>query len=203
MLYLATPSSELVRDMIRAQRLGQMVTPRSGDRLVDGATWALDNGCFTAQWSEDRWRRTLERLAGEPNCKFAVVPDVVGDATATDELWSEHSATVRRYGYRAAYVTQNGCRSIPDDADAVFAGGDNAWKLGKQNTALIAEAKRRGLWCHMGRVNGLRRLRFARDAGYDSVDGTKIAFAPDQNLPILLGWLSRLNDEQQLFGGVH
>ena len=41
----------------------------------------------------------------------------------------------------------------------------------------------------MGRVNSLRRLRLAAADGYDSVDGTFLAFGPDVNLPRLRAWL--------------
>lgn len=184
---------------MRIGRLGQMVTPNSGNALVDGVDWALDNGCFNAQWSETRWRSTLERHAGAPRCLFAVVPDVVGDARRTDDLWVRYADTVRSLGYQPAYVTQNGCSLIPSDAAAAFAGGDDAWKLGDENAELIADAKRRGLWAHMGRVNSLRRLRFARFHGYDSVDGTFLAFGPDINLPRLLRYLTAAS-EPTLFG---
>jgi hypothetical protein len=40
----------------------------------------------------------------------------------------------------------------------------------------------------MGRVNSLRRLRYADAIGCDSADGTYIAHGPDINLPALLGW---------------
>lgn len=174
---------------MRAGLLGQMVTPNSGNRLEPGVDWALDNGCFNAKWRHADWIATLERYVNAPRCLFAVVPDEVGNAERTDEMWVEHVDTVRSFGYRPAYVTQNGCTGIPDDAEAVFAGGDDAWKLGDDNAALVAEAKRRGLWAHMGRVNSLRRLRFAAFHGYDSVDGTFLAFGPDVNLPRLLRYL--------------
>jgi hypothetical protein len=58
----------------------------------------------------------------------------------------------------------------------------------------------RGLWCHMGRVNSLRRLRLAVQDGYDSVDGTFLAFGPDRKLPRLLTYL-RLATEPRLFDG--
>ena len=55
-----------------------------------------------------------------------------------------------------------------------------------------------GRWCHMGRVNSLRRLRLAAQDGYDSVDGTFLAYGPDKNLPRLLTYL-RLADQPTLF----
>lgn len=194
MLYLATASTEGVRDAMRAGHLGQMTTPLSGNRLEAGVPWALDNGCFSNQWSEARWRQALERYAGVPGCLFAVVPDVVASASATDELWTRWVSVVREHGYPAAYVLQNGCRRIPPDADAVFTGGDTAWKLGASARHLIGTAKSRGLWCHMGRVNSLRRLRLAAQDGYDSVDGTFLAFGPDKNLPRLLAYLRRATE---------
>jgi hypothetical protein len=190
-LYLATASTEGVRDAMRAGLLGQMATPLSGNRLEPGIPWALDNGCFSNQWSEVRWRRALKRNVDVPGCLFAVVPDVVADAEATDALWTRWAPVVRGHGYPAAYVLQNGCGRIPADADAVFTGGDTAWKLGPSARRLVEVAKARGLWCHMGRVNSLRRLRLAAQDGYDSVDGTFLAFGPDKNLPRLLAYLRR------------
>jgi hypothetical protein len=190
-LYLATASTEGVRDAMRAGFLGQMATPLSGNRLEPGVPWELDNGCFSNQWSDVGWRRALERYADVPGCLFAVVPDVVADAEATDDLWTRWVPVVREHGYPAAYVLQNGCRRIPPDADAVFTGGDTAWKLGTNARRLVGIARTRGLWCHMGRVNSLRRLRLAAQDGYDSVDGTFLAFGPDKNLPRLLAYLRR------------
>jgi hypothetical protein len=57
-----------------------------------------------------------------------------------------------------------------------------------------------GRWTHMGRVNTLRRLRFAFFHGYDSVDGTFLAFGPDVNLPRLLRYLT-LAKQPTLFDG--
>lgn len=189
MLYLATPSTPQVHDAMRAGLLGQMVTPNSGNRLLADVAWALDNGCFNAQWDENRWLATLDRYRKAPGCLFAVVPDVVGDAEATDARWRSYASTVKRYGYQAAYVVQNGCTGIPADADAVFIGGDTAYKLGAEAQRLADGARSRGLWTHMGRVNSLRRLKFAAWQGYDSVDGTFLAFGPDTNLPKLLRFM--------------
>lgn len=169
--------------------LGQMVTPEQGNRVVSGARWALDNGCFSSRWTPERWLAALERHQDTPGCLWAVVPDVVADAVATNAMWCRWLPAVHRHGYDAAYVLQDGCTGIPSDASAVFVGGTTAWKLGPAARALVCQAKRAGLWTHMGRVNSLRRLRYAQAIGCDSADGTYLAFGPNANLPALLGWL--------------
>lgn len=169
--------------------LGQMVTPDQGNRVVDGVRWALDNGCFSERWTADRWLAALARYQDALGCLWAVVPDVVADADATDRLWSQWLPAVHKHGYQAAYVLQDGCESIPAEACAVFVGGSTEWKLGPAAHALVAQAKQLGLWAHMGRVNSLKRLRYAQAIGCDSADGTIIAVAPDRRLPEVLGWL--------------
>ena len=160
----------------------------------------LDNGCFSRRWNPYRWDAELERRMDTPGCLFAVVPDVVGDAEATNDLWTRWWSAPMRRGYPLAYVAQPGSRYIPAGARALFIGGDTDWKLGPEPRQLVALAKRIGLWVHMGRVNSLRRLRYAADIGCDSVDGTYLKHGPDKNLPILLTWVDP--DLPGLFGGV-
>ena len=78
-------------------------------------------------------------------------------------------------------------------------GGSTDWKLGPTARALTAEAKRRGKRVHMGRVNSLKRLRYADAIGCDSADGTYLTYAPDANLPRLLAWLRTVNDQTPLW----
>lgn len=193
MIYLATVSGPGPRQAIADGHLGQMITPNTGNKLVDGATWALDNGCFTATWCPRRWAATLDRHQHQPGCLFAVAPDVVGDAEATHDMWARWWPAAMRRGYRTAYVAQNGIRFLPAGIQAVFIGGDDTFKLGPEGRKVIAAAHRLGLWIHMGRVNSYRRLRYAADLGVHSVDGTYLAYGPSQNLPTLLGWLNAIN----------
>lgn len=75
------------------------------------------------------------------------------------------------------------------------------WKLGAQAHRLAVEAKRRGMWIHMGRVNSFKRMLAAYHRGCGSVDGTYITRGPDQNLPKVLGWLRAINNQLDLLGG--
>jgi hypothetical protein len=73
------------------------------------------------------------------------------------------------------------------------------WKTSPAAAAVTTEARARGKWVHMGRVNSLRRLRHAADMGCDSADGTFLAFGPDINLARLLGWFDELAARPSLF----
>ena len=108
---------------------------------------------------------------------------------------------IRAMGYRAALVLQDGAtpETVPwREIDAVFTGGSTAWKLSEDAYRLIAEAKHRELWAHMGRVNSLRRLRAADVAGYDSADGTFLTWAPDKNTKRMGRWFENLNIQPSL-----
>lgn len=162
-----------------------------------GWLWAADNGCFSDNWDHGRWRTWLERTAGS---LFAVVPDVVGDATATRRRWDEHANTVTDAKHRPAYVLQDGEQSdrVPwDEAAAVFVGGSTGFKMSFDAERLAREARSRGLWVHMGRVNSLRRLRIAASWGCQSADGTFLAYGPNENVPRLVKWLRSLNTEPE------
>lgn len=200
MLYFATASGPKVRAAIAAGQLGQMHTPDVGNRLIDGARWAADNGCFNARtFTVLRWGRWL--LSLPRTADWAVVPDVVGNHAKTLRRWHRYAPWVRRVGFTPAFVCQDGCdaHDIPADAGAVFIGGTDAYKISNAAHRCVEEAQRRGIPTHMGRVNSLRRLRIAAQWGVDSVDGTYLAFGPDVNLPKLLSWL---NPEQQSMFGV-
>lgn len=148
--------------------------PRARDTAEAGIPWAADNGCYQGL-DAPLYRAMLATIAGLPGCLFVVVPDVVSDAPATIALWREWAPEVARTGHPLAFVAQDGLRSedVPwNELGCLFIGGSTEWKLGARCAALADEAKRRGLHLHMGRVNGRRRLNYARLIGCDSVDGT-------------------------------
>jgi hypothetical protein len=110
---------------------------------------------------------------------------------------------MQRQRFTVAFVAQNGIEQtvIPwDEFDCLFVGGDNAFKLAESTYALVREAKQRGKWCHMGRVNSLRRLRAARVGGYDSVDGTMLAFDPTGRYDELVAWMAEVEAQPVLKG---
>lgn len=204
MLYFATASGPRVREAMLSGQLGMIANPASGNAVMPGVDWVADNAIFGGNYpGDDAYLDWLgARREHRKACRFAAAPDVVCDAKATLERSGPMLARIRAAGYPVALVAQNGLEelSVPwADFDALFIGGDTAWKLGPHAAALTAQAHHYGKWVHMGRVNGWGRLRAARQMGCDSVDGTYLAFGPDKNLPKLLGWLAEVNDQGLLW----
>jgi len=191
-LYLASTLNDDIRKVMLTGRIGALVTPRSDKPIDKGVRWAADNGCFSNKWSSDHWLRFLDRRIGQPDCLFAVVPDVVGNHNATVERFHRWAPEVRDRGFPVAFVGQDGAtiEDTPwDHFDAWFAGGSTQWKLGEA-FHIHTEALRRNKWTHMGRVNSEKRFRLAAGNGYHSADGTYLAFGPNKNLPNLLRWIN-------------
>lgn len=204
MRYFATASGPGVREAMTKGLIGMIATPAAGNAVVAGVEWCADNSVFGNSYPGDEaylaWLFARRRHAGR--CAFAVAPDVVGDAKATLERSGPMLARIRALGFPVALAAQNGLEELPvpwDAFDVLFLGGDTAWKLGRHARALTAEAKRRGKWVHMGRCNSEVRVRYAHEIGCDSADGTFLAHGPDKNLPQLLGWLRRIDEQYGLW----
>lgn len=186
-------------------KLGFIITPATGYRLPDGIPWCADNGCFSQpeSFDLDRYLAWLESRADQrADCLFAIAPDRLADAEATLALYVDSGPAIRSLGYQAALVAQDGLEllDVPwDGLDCLFIGGSTRWKLSEPAYQLGMAAKRRGKWVHMGRVNGMGRLRAAAGAGFDSADGTKLAFGPDVHLPLVLRWLDTVNAQRGMF----
>lgn len=201
MLYFATPSSPATVEAMRAGLLGCIDTPRQRVRRPAGVTWCADNGAFSDRFDETSWWAfLLANVDDAAGCAFAVAPDVVGDAAATLERSLPWLSRIRGLGYPVALAAQDGLEDITppwDEIDCLFLGGSTVWKLGEPARQLAREAKRRGLWVHMGRVNSERRWLYADAIGCDSVDGTHLVFGPDLGLPQLLAW-QRHNEQERI-----
>jgi hypothetical protein len=162
--------------------LGRLLTPRHYPNLdeMHGLPWAADNDCFQGL-NERRWSVMLAAVQhASGRCLFVVVPDTVADAATTAAMFDRYYDEVRRRGLPVALVAQDGLEDMPGwlartwpRIDALFIGGGHDFKLGAVAASIVAEAKRRGKWVHMGRVNSEQRIRYAASIGCDSVDGTK------------------------------
>ena len=182
MLLLATQAEP---QMIQYENpnLGRLVQPRHYNALpatiARGVPWAADNDCY--QGLDPRaYYAMLDRLHHVGGrCLFVAVPDVVADAYQTARQFERWWTGPARRGLPVALVAQDGLERMGrwlstawPRIDALFIGGSTGWKLGPAARALVRDAKRRGLWVHMGRVNSLKRIAYAAEIGCDSIDGT-------------------------------
>jgi hypothetical protein len=182
MLLLATQAEPQML-AFEHRNLGHLVQPRHFPKVVDtaarGVPWAADNDAFV-RFDAEAFERMLHALASLPGCLCVTCPDVVGEGGFTDILFEEWAPRIMRHWLPLAYAVQEeGLEyewgGVPWGAiEALFIGcaGDEE-KLGERVRGLVAEAKRRGKWVHMGRVNSARRIAYAKEIGCDSVDGTK------------------------------
>jgi hypothetical protein len=181
-----------------------MLTPLAGYRpawIGRVPCWAADTGCYRQgdRFDLPAYYSWLERMDGRATCLFATAPDVVGDAPATLARSLPVLPVLRQMGFPAALVAQDGLEALPvpwDSFDALFIGGTTDWKLGTGAASLVAAAKARGKFVHMGRVNSGRRLLYATRIGCDSSDGTYMAFNPSEAIDRMGRWLARANAPQ-------
>lgn len=159
--------------------LGRLLTPRhyssSIDSVADGMELAADNDCFQGldRRAFEAMLEALEPVAGA--LRFVTAPDKVADARRTLLRFRVWGPRIRARGFRVALVLQDGMTvdGIPwGEFDALFVGGSTEYKLGAEVREIVREARRRGVWVHMGRVNSYRRARYAFEIGCSSVDGS-------------------------------
>lgn len=208
MIFLSGVSCPEAEALGRSHGVGLMVTPLTYGPLKPPLypCHALDNGAFAhpitaGSANEARWLRWLDRMPRE-RCLFAVMPDIAyhegnraaDPAAGTLALFEHYHERVRAMGFPVAFALQNGQEALPvpwDECDALFIGGDTAWKLSHHALYLTLEAKNRGLWVHMGRANSLRRFRRAAEMQVDSADGNFLRW-PKANGPRLVAMLDSL-----------
>lgn len=219
-MYLTGVSTPITRAAKR-EDLGLLVTPASSVwRQIDHySLYAADNGCYVESkagrpFNAERWLRWLEQLPVQ-RALFAALPDVlewyddpetgrpycIGNVDATLERSAGYVERVKELGFPAALVAQDGLEdldTVPFAIDALFIGGSDGFKLGPNVRQLVAQARDRGMWVHMGRVNSAKRLRYAGEIGCNSADGTFVGFSPTKNAPRMLGWLDKLAAERQV-----
>src|SRR5262245_36270236 len=141
--------------------LGRLIQPRHTSSIELTASerlpWAADNDCFQGL-DPVKYDAMLDRLVPvASSCLFVTVPDVVGDARATAELFSKWAPALKRRGLPAALVAQDGIedldawmRLVWHRIDALFIGGSTEWKEGPAAAAIATEAHRLGKWVHWG-----------------------------------------------------
>lgn len=179
MVLLVSGATTTVRRYAASGGIGHLLTPANGNRvealLAGGLPLAADNSCY----------RGLDARAFRAMCRclrphaqrvlWVAAPDMVANAYATLVRFWLHQPLLAAYGLPAAYVIRDGQCFLPvpwGQIRCLFVGGSTPWKEGPHALQLILEAKRRGLWVHVGRVSARRRMRLFAWAGVDSIDST-------------------------------
>ena len=154
----------------------------SNDALDNNWSWMMDNNQFTGNFEIKTWLNALLKYhKHKDTCLGIPIKDKVGDALETLRLFSRYYQPVKDLGYPVAFVTQDGITPeiTPwDYFDVLFVGGTDDHKLGPEAGIMIAEAKARGKWVHIGRVNSESRIKQFWMA--DSVDGTELTSIRDR-----------------------
>ena len=154
---------------------GQLLTPLT--RYANfGGTFAIDNGAFSGFDAKSFCALLDREKDNKHRCLFVAIPDVVGNARRTLELW-KHRARFAQH-WPAALVAQDGMEDLDipwDDMSAVFIGGRDPWKDSQASLDIVKTAKTLGLHVHVGRVNNAKRFRLFAEAGADTCDGSGIA----------------------------
>jgi hypothetical protein len=138
--------------------------------------FAIDNGAFS-KFDAMAFLSLLEREAPRKHlCRFVAVPDVVGSARRTLEVFDHWFPLLNHWPL--ALVIQDGQEHLPipwEYITTVFIGGTTKFKESDGAIQIIKAAKAVGKWCHVGRVNTPARFEAFEKLGVDSIDGTGLA----------------------------
>lgn len=151
----------------------QLRTPLTKYARAPGIAYGLDNGCFE-RFERAVWERMLDEAETDRPI-FVTMPDIVGDAARTIELFDVFK--LRTNGLPRALVLQDGIERVRipwDDLDAVFVGGTDHFKYSREAVNAAKTARMLGKWIHVGRVNTAGRVRNWIGLA-DSLDGSGIS----------------------------
>lgn len=142
-------------------------------------------GADNGQWTErdnpgpfkaDRFERFVDWLGDR--AQWLVLPDIVCGGLESLDLSLAWLDRLRGHPAVLLIAVQNGM-TPPMIAPflgprvGLFVGGDTSWK--EETMAEWGQlAAAAGCYCHVGRVNTVRRIRLAAIAGVDSIDGTSV-----------------------------
>ena len=173
---------------------GQLRTPGGKQAFCEGV-FAIDNGGFTRPMIPE-FCLLIERSRDEiEKCLFIAVPDVIGDARRTLEVFVRLQQNYG--GWPIALVAQDGIENLDvpwELCDAVFIGGTDAWKDTNAAAAVARAAKCLGKHVHVGRVNEVKRYMHFAKLGADTCDGSGVSRFPREKLAIIANRLHLRED---------
>lgn len=176
---------------------GQLCTPLTNYKTWDGE-FAIDNGAYSGL-DRNAFFRLLDRNKENiSRCLFVAVPDVVGNARRTSELYgmvTQHSSMIP-WSEKWAFVVQDGHENLHlnwYEIKHLFIGGTDAFKDSASAYDIVKTAKALDIHVHVGRVNTIKRYRKFASLGADTCDGSGVSRYDH----MLINLASNLNDENQ------
>ena len=157
----------------------QLLTPLTRyRRRWPSRRYAIDNGAFSG-FDARAFLSLLDReREARELCRWVAVPDVVGSARRTLEVWEQWVHRRELSGWPLAFVAQPGIEDVPipwGRLSCLFVGGALVDAGGAVTEQVIRAAQALGRWVHVGRVNTPERFFYYESLGVDSVDGTGLA----------------------------
>lgn len=175
----------------------RLIVSATGVHRTEGFAYGIDNGAWTLHQASLKKKKRLKKGAkpAKPltrtmvhrlfiklminhgrGADFAVAPDIVAGGAASLALSMKWLPWCLQHTRVVLIAVQDGMASsdvehLLGDRIGVFVGGSTEWKL--ETMAAWADlAKKRGAWCHVGRVNSPMRIRKVALAGATSFDGS-------------------------------
>ena len=167
---------EVCADELQCE-VGQLLTPLTRFNLQNkNGKFAIDNGAFS-KFEAKGFMSLLDReKERRQNCIFVAVPDVVGSARRTLEVFQRWKGIIS--AWPLALVAQDGQEDLEipwDDIAAIFLGGSTKFKVSDEAAQIVKAAKALDKWVHAGRVNDPQRFKHFEEMGADSCDGSGIS----------------------------
>lgn len=166
-------------------RIGHLYSPCAQRGPWPWFPFALDNGAFSCwdmetntfnhgKWSEveSAWRALIAWAAPTGLARWAIVPDVPGNAEATMEKWDKLYRYVADSDILPALAVQDGMtpdsvKQLVNKPLVVCVGGTTEWKW--DTVELWAKSFSR---VHVLRCNSPEKLYYLESLGVESCDGT-------------------------------
>lgn len=174
-----------------------------GPLRSEGFDYALDNGAWSAYtqgrpFDEDAFLKALRRMAR--GVDWTVIPDIVAGGAASLEFSIKWMRRVLDECQRGLLAVQDGMsaddvRPFIGSRVGLFVGGSTEWKL-RTLPEWADLARQAGCWCHVGRVNTVRRIGACTSVGVTSFDGSSAS-----RYAVTVPKLSAAVRQLGLFGG--
>lgn len=177
MLYASRTGTKRNLAALREAGWRLLVSP-AGCVRTEGFRYAMDNGAWSYHqkslpFDGEAFLRCLDMVGARAD--WIVIPDRVGDAVGTLEMLATWWPRLRGAGL-LLLALQDGMSEFAVESAVrpgmgLFLGGSTEYKE-QSARAWGRFARERSLYFHVGRVNTVRRISIAAEAGADSVDGS-------------------------------